>query len=264
MATGDKNDLLNTISNSINDNNTGDVTPADVRTTESAIVTYNLNQKELTTQTVDGVVSFLSGQESKTVQLTPQLSDPPNSEGLVWYDNANKGIAFYNNLGKQLSRTRLNFLVASSDSISVSNDPNASSFFTGLAGLGDNQGFTVDAATGSVINTSGRNIAKVTGQISIQPTKSGGSVTLLSVFSEKSTDGVSWTKNANSARTYDLSNTGESFKTSASFTLNWSNGEYLRFRMFANDATISLEPPSVVADSVTIEGYSVVWELEEK
>jgi hypothetical protein len=263
MATGDKADLLNTISTNIIDNDARLNTPAKVRTVDSAIVTYNLNQKELTRQEVDGAVGFLAGHESKDIRLTPQVVDPAYLEGLTWYDNVNKGIAFYNNLGKQLSRTRLNFFVASITTVAVPNSPNAATFFPGLVGVGENTGFTVHPTTGSVRNASGRDLAKVTGVISIQPVKSGGNVSLLSFFSEKSVDGVTWVKNSFSARTYDISNTGDSFKTSASFTTEWPNNSYLRFRFFADDSTLSFVSPTVIADGDTIRGYSMAWELEE-
>ena len=58
MATGDINDLLNTIAIKLPDNDTGEISPADVRTVDSAIVTYNLNKAESNPQEVEGPVDF--------------------------------------------------------------------------------------------------------------------------------------------------------------------------------------------------------------
>ena len=60
MATGDKNDLLIQIANELPDNNAGDINPSNIRTTESALVTYNVNMKEATQQVIDGPIEFTS------------------------------------------------------------------------------------------------------------------------------------------------------------------------------------------------------------
>jgi hypothetical protein len=68
MATGDKNDLLVQIANELPDNNAGDINPSNIRTTESALVTYNVNMKETTQQVIDGPIEFT---EAPTVGGVP-------------------------------------------------------------------------------------------------------------------------------------------------------------------------------------------------
>jgi hypothetical protein len=58
MAANDKNDLLIQIANELPDNTNGDINPSNIRTTESAMVTYNVNTEELTQQDVQGVIEF--------------------------------------------------------------------------------------------------------------------------------------------------------------------------------------------------------------
>jgi hypothetical protein len=257
MATNDKNDLLIQIETHINDNTAGEISPADLRIVLSAMVTADLNLEELAQQIASGVTFF------KAAGLTPQLIDPPNQEGTIWYDNVNKTLAYYNNLGKQLFGSKKSFIVATTDSIPISSDPDASSFFTGLTAINGIDGFEINVASGSVRNVSGKTLNAMSGTISTQPSKTGGTTTELDLFSERSTDLVNWTKNANSARSYQITNTGQSFRTTVSFIESWANNEYVRFKFFAGDNTLSFEPTSIIADGDTVNSYSAVWALTE-
>ena len=257
MATNDKNDLLVKIATYINDNTAGEISPADLRIVLSAMVTADLNLEELTQQIANGITYF------KSAGLIPQVSDPVQQEGLIWYDDLNKALAYYDNLGKKTFGSKGSFIVATSDTIPISNDPDASSFFTGLAAINGIDGFEVDLASGSVRNISGRTLSVMSGTVSTQPSKTGGAATILDLFSETSTDLITWTKNANSARTYTITNTGQSFRTTVSFVNGWANNEYVRFKFFADDSTLSFTPTSIVADGDTINSYSAVWALTE-
>jgi len=253
----DKATLTAQITNLLPDNNTGDISPADVRTVLNAMVDADLNLAELTQQLALGATYF------ESAGLTPLAVDPANQEGLVWYDDVNKTLAYYNNLGKQLSGSKKHFVVATADNIAVSSDSNATSFFTGLVELNGIEGFEIHVPSGSVKNVTGKTMAEMTGTISTQPSKSGGNSSVLSLYSERSTDLVTWTKNVNSARIYTIVNAGQSFRTTVSFVSDWVDGEYLRFKFFADDATISFDPASIVADGDTVNSYSAVWNLLE-
>ena len=257
MATNDKNDLIILIDSLMPDNNTGEISPEDLRTVLSSMVTADLNLEELTQQIANGTTYFAAA------GLTPQLIDPAEQEGLVWYDAVNKTLAYYSNLGKQLAGDKVHFIVATKDTIPVPNDPNASGFFTGYASINSISGFEVDAVSGSVRNVSGRTIGQMGGTISFSPSKSGGTTSELDIFSERSSDKITWTKNINSARSYQITNTGQSFRTTVSFITNWQNNEYVRFKFFSDSSTLSFASSAIVADGDSIDSYSSVWDLIE-
>jgi len=75
MATGDKASLLNTVGTELPDNNNGDIAPSNLRTTESAIITYNLNMKEQVEQVVEGPVNYTGGLQANSFDV---LAAPPN------------------------------------------------------------------------------------------------------------------------------------------------------------------------------------------
>jgi hypothetical protein len=58
MAANDKNDLLVQIATELPDNSNGDINPSNIRTTESAMVTYSVNMEELTKQDIQGPIEF--------------------------------------------------------------------------------------------------------------------------------------------------------------------------------------------------------------
>jgi hypothetical protein len=157
------------------------------------------------------------------------------------------------------------FAVTSSDSISVSTDSANTTFFTGFSQYGPINGFTIDAATGSVINTSGRTVSSTTGTISVQPEKTGGGAAQqMRLWSEVSDDGLAWTINTNSLRTFEISADGETFKTSVSLYLDWLDGQYLRFKCYSTGGgALSLEPTADNVDGQAITGPSVIWNLKE-
>ena len=91
MAANDKNDLLIQIATELPDNNTGDINPANIRTTESALVTYNVNMEELTEQVIQGVLKHMQGTKFNSL-VTP----PAHDKGLVFYDDESNSLSYYN------------------------------------------------------------------------------------------------------------------------------------------------------------------------
>lgn len=156
------------------------------------------------------------------------------------------------------------FVAVSSSTINVGIDPDSPSFITGLVIGSERGGFTVDA-NGAVTNNTGRLISAVTGTISFQPDKDGGGTTQLDLWSEISNDGVTWTQNSGSLRTMEVSNSGETFKTSVSLAFNWTAGSMIRFRMFsAGGGAISfVAPTATVLGGEVVTGASAIWELKE-
>lgn len=153
------------------------------------------------------------------------------------------------------------FAVKSTDTIVVGAETNPS-ILTGLVAVSPIVGFEVDAALGAVKNVSGVDIARAAGSLAVQPVKTGGGgVSVISIYSERSADGVTWTKNADSLRTFEVPNDGESFLSPPSFTQTWPNGHYVRFRVATSGGTISLAAPSKTLDGSIVGGLSVYWTM---
>ena len=152
------------------------------------------------------------------------------------------------------------FIAVSSDTVPISTDSNALTVITGLSILASNNGFVVDAPTGSVINT-GRSITAPVGTVSFQPDRTGGGqANSIYIVSERSPDGLVWTKNLNSIRKVEVANDGESFKTAVSYTDSWATGEYLRFKFYTvGGGAISFTPSSETLEGTALIGYSFIW-----
>lgn len=167
---------------------------------------------------------------------------------------------------KQRITVHPSFIVASSDTIPISTDAANPSVFTGLAAIGDLNGFELDVVTGSLKNVTGRTIGNIAGAIAFQPayTGSGFNTTVLHLCSQKSTDGIAWTNIPGGLREMEMNTVDDTFKTVLSFTSNWLDGEYIRFVMY-EDGTgdISLIPPSDTIAGQAATGRSLVWNLIE-
>ncbi len=230
MAANDKNDLIITLGNNVQDNNTGQTSNAKIRTPIEQVITHSLNQRELTEQAVDGPVNFASGLK--------------------------KG-------GVDVETVKAGFQLKSTVTTSVPSDQNAAAFIVGLEAIGALDGFVLDATIGAIQNNTGRTIPLMAGPISVNPSKTGGSSSQLNLFSETSADKTAWIKNAESARSDTILNAGQTLLTKPSIMEGWASGDWLRFRMFASDNTLSIVAPSFTADSVLISGRSFEWILKE-
>lgn len=188
------------------------------------------------------------------------------SAGVVAYDNALSGLAAGNvrdAIDELSTRSPNSFTVSTDDAIPISTSSAATTFFSGLATILPITGFTIDSATGSMINASGVTMARVLGSLAIQPVRAGGGgATDVFVYSERSPDGIVWTNNPDSLRTFEIPTDSESFLTISSFVKDWLNGEYIRFKMFTGGAgTITLTAPSTVAEGNAVDGVSVFWSM---
>ena len=156
------------------------------------------------------------------------------------------------------------FISYSDDTITLSADEDAPSFLTGLVLEGTGYSLA-DPLTGAVRNDSGK-AQTVDGLISFHPNKTAGGTIIIDVFSETSTDGgLSYQLNAGSLRPVEVSNSGESFKSTVSFAIDWPPGALIRFRMLASTAGgMNIEPSSsTVLGGQTITGHSIVWNLSK-
>lgn len=121
--------------------------------------------------------------------------------------------------------------------------------------------FEIDSLTGSAINRSEKVIRLMYGTLSLQ-TYTNGTDTLY-IYSEQSTDGVNWTKNPDSLRTKDIANSGEGYITISSFLANWNPDVYARFRIYSKSGKIDLQIPSETIEGEVVEGFSVIWTMQE-
>jgi len=152
------------------------------------------------------------------------------------------------------------------DTVSIGIDGDAPSLFTGLGTLVTNNDFLISAVDGSAQNKTGRVLDACLGTVSFQPNKLGGGTTIVNFWSERSTDGIVWTQNSNSLRILEVSNSGETFKTTVSSALDWQIDEFIRFRVYAatGGAIEFTSPSDTVLGGEVIQGYSVLWELGER
>ena len=248
MATGDKNDLLIQIANELPDNNTGDINPSNIRTTESAMVTYNVNMEELTEQVVKGPIEF---------------DTTPTSEGLSLITEAPlTGFYYVRNNGQWVRKASL--LATSNAVIPINNNPASPSFLT-IDDASQSVGITLtDGATGTVRNDTGRVIEEMTGSISMYPEIGGGTLRRIVVVSEESVDNITWTGNLNSIRKIEVGSTSETFKTTISLYDNWPVGGYLRFRVYDEaDGGLDLVPAAATILGQPFTGPSMIWSLLE-
>lgn len=154
------------------------------------------------------------------------------------------------------------FFAASDSTVTISTDADNPSFLTGMGMIKTGNGFVLNPVDGKIQNNTNREISMMQGTISFQPEKVDASTTLLYMWGERSLDGITWTANAGSLRSLEIPGSGETFKTSVSIIRDWKNGEYMRFRAYANSA-IDFTAPSTISNGVTIAGHSVMWELKE-
>lgn len=162
-----------------------------------------------------------------------------------------------------LLNSRATFTVESDDTFSVPIDT-APANMTGLTSTGTLTGVTVDTATGSVINSSGRSL-NMTGTLAFQLERnSTGDVTLW-FYSESSSDGISWTKNSNSLREIVVVRDGVDYKSGFSFTQSaWASGDYLRFKFGCSSASkLEFLQRSKVFEGDTVLSHSLIWNMSE-
>lgn len=120
-----------------------------------------------------------------------------------------------------------------------------------------------DQDTGAILNNTGRTIT-MNGSIAYLTVFTGFSGNM-SVWSERSSDGINWTPNANSFRPWDVSFISGGSVTQKSAVLEWADGEYLRFALSnQGGGTLSLQSLSeTVNGSQSVESLSVYWTLDE-
>jgi len=114
----------------------------------------------------------------------------------------------------------------------ISANPAAPTYATGLEISEQTGGFELVttgpwANTGAVLNNTGFDI-DVMGTFSYYPNNSGGT-SRVDMWSETSTDGITITENDDSARSIEISGTGETSSTKSSRFTAWSNGDMIRF-----------------------------------
>ena len=119
-----------------------------------------------------------------------------------------------------------------------------------------------DAATGAVKYT-GVDPVTVVGSVSVHITKSGIASSILSLYSETSTDeGVSYNLNNGSLRQDEVGFVGDGWKIFPSFLQTWNPNEIIRFR-HQNDGggDMDITTTSTTSQGEVVTGHSIVWAL---
>ena len=159
--------------------------------------------------------------------------------------------------------TKTFFSVESKTDLTIP-DKATPTFILNLAQINGLNGFTIDAATGSVINTSGRTLT-MRGTLAIQYLHTGTTATDFFIYSESSADGITWVKNADSLRKFRIAKDGEDYKTIAAFTeTGWTDGTYVRYMFSKTGGAMNLANLSETFGADTIEGHSFFWTMKEQ
>ena len=158
---------------------------------------------------------------------------------------------------------RAEFMIISRATTAVSVDQDASSFVIGMEFELNTGEFQLEADVGGVRNISGRTLVVNEGLVSMHLTSTNVSNKLIRIFSERSTDKITWTKNADSGRQTSISSNTEDYGSKSSEAFNWLPNEVIRFKVFADGANVSLTPASFLADGDTVTGPSFRWKLKE-
>ena len=142
----------------------------------------------------------------------------------------------------------------------ISNDASSPTFVTGLQLDSEEGGFELVTAgpwanTGAVRNLTGFDI-DVIGTFSFYPDNSGGT-SRIDMWSETSMDGITIIENEGSARSIEISGTGESTSTKSSRFTNWPDGGMVRF-VFTDTGggQCAFVKPTVTTTQGTVDGAS--------
>ena len=156
------------------------------------------------------------------------------------------------------------FAIRSVQTYTLSQDPDAATIFTGLEIDHPPVGWQLEAALGGMRNVSGAEIEASEGLVSFHVRSSNPSSRVLSFYSEISIDdGVTWVKNALSARTQTIASTVDQFQSKSSEAFNIPDQAIVRFRAFVSGSGVTVEPVSLVANGDTVTGPSFRWRLTE-
>lgn len=166
-----------------------------------------------------------------------------------------------NNINSIVNKSKFKVKSISSLSLDLKTNPKSPI----LTSLPDMVGFEISTGTNSIKNVSGRDI-DIIGTMSIQISTTSTSGVVIYAYSETSTDGVTWSMNAESLRKTKLDKDGTDYVTFPSMLISnkWVNGTWIRFRFYregSGDATLNTVSDTVNGNSIT--GSSFLWALHE-
>ena len=163
----------------------------------------------------------------------------------------------------EVYETKKYFTVESDDTFVVPDDT-APSFITGLTQVNGINGFTIDSATGSVRNTSGKDLI-MRGNVAMQYTRSGVGDTEFYIYSQKSSDGINWTANTDSLRHLRISKDGIGYKSIVSFLGSpWANNEYVRFMFGKSGNTLEFQKLTQTLGAESVSSHAFFWTMQEQ
>lgn len=161
----------------------------------------------------------------------------------------------------------LHFGAYTIDSISVSTDPNAPTYLTGVALFPSSSSeFTIITDTGGVqwIRNDSDKTFSMQGTATYQIVQGAGGAGNLQLWSERSEDdGVTFIENPFSLRTSEVPNNSDNSQTKSSGVDQWAPGESIRWAMYNSGAgAVTLAAPSdTVNGGNVINGLTFYWQL---
>ena len=136
---------------------------------------------------------------------------------------------------------------------------------TGMSQIREINGFELDITTQSIKNISGRTLTMV-GDMAVQFEQTGSQQTEFYIYSEYSSDGITWTFNQNSLREVAVVKTGIDYLSIPSLNIgDWEDGGYIRF-VFAKDGNggVLIESTVKTIGGVNMSGHSFIWNMRER
>lgn len=164
--------------------------------------------------------------------------------------------------------TKAEFLLVSTDEITLSDDEDNASIITGLSFEFATRHWKLEAGLGGVRNVSGRKIKSAIGIYSAHEVSVNAAAKVINVFSERSSDAVLpgsgiWIKNDLSGRSDTISINGTRSETKSSEAFDVKHNEVVRFRVFASGSGISFSPVQFTANGDIVICPSFRWRLRE-
>lgn len=219
---------------------------------------------ENATGTINLINCSIATLQSETEDSYSIYSEDEQTVNIIGSFNSNNPISSNVTLNdsNNFVKNKSHFIVSSADTITVSTDEDSP---TNIADFEEevSYGFSLRTTDGAVQNTSGRDLAGVSGNVAMQVQTTGGTKTLY-MWSEVSSDGTTFTMVDGSLRQREVASSNESFLSTVSFTDAWPSGYWVRFAFASSGSGVTFEAPTLTSNSTTITGKSIVWELTEQ
>lgn len=164
------------------------------------------------------------------------------------------------------SLPKIHFGSYSNDTIAISNDLSAPSSTTNMVLLPTSSPeILLSDAIGGVFKNNSTRTLTMEGVVITQMGAGTGGEAVVVLFSERSSDGITWVVNDNSLREGRIPNATPDSRTYPAGISEWQPGHYARFRI-ANKSSSSANlarPTEIVNNADSVGGFSFYFQLNE-